>query len=77
MATVIAGLVGDGYADRIVLGQDIGVRTRLRRWGSWGYAHLLEHVVPLLRELGVDEAAVDAMLVRNPARLLAVAVAVT
>ena len=62
----------DGYADRIVLGQDIGVRTRLRRWGGWGYAHLLEHVVPLLRDAGVDDAAVDRMLVANPARLLAV-----
>lgn len=73
VATVVAELVGDGYVDRIVLGQDVGVRTRLRRWGSWGYAHLLEHVVPLLRDLGVDDRAVDAMLVRNPARLLAVA----
>ena len=59
--------------DRIVLGQDVGVRTRLRRWGGWGYAHLLEHVVPLLRELGVDD---DVARTRcssgNPARLLAV-----
>jgi phosphotriesterase-related protein len=70
---VIADLARDGYADRIVLGQDIGVRTRLRRWGGWGYGHLLEHVVPLLRDAGVDDAAVDRMLVANPARLLAVA----
>ena len=70
---VIAGLARDGYADRIVLGQDVGVRTRLRRWGGWGYGHLLEHVVPLLRDAGVDDAAIDRMLVANPARLLAVA----
>ena len=75
VAIAVASLAKDGYADRIVLGQDIGVRSRLRRWGSWGYAHLLEHVVPLLRELGVDEGALDAMLVSNPARLLAVAAA--
>lgn len=72
VAATIVGLISDGYADRVVLGQDIGVRTRLRRWGGWGYAHLLEHVVPMLRELGVDDDALDAMLVRNPARLLAV-----
>jgi phosphotriesterase-related protein len=72
VATVIAALIDDGHAERLVLGQDIGVRTRLRRWGGWGYAHLLEHVVPLMRELGVGEAAVRAMLVDNPARLLAV-----
>jgi phosphotriesterase-related protein len=72
VALAIAALVADGYGDRIVLGQDIGVRTRLRRWGGWGYAHLLEHVVPLLGEVGVGDAAIDAMLVHTPARLLAV-----
>ena len=70
-ATVVA-LVHDGYGDRIVLGQDIGVRTRLRRWGGWGYAHLLEHVVPVMRDLGLTDDALDQMLVRNPARLLSV-----
>lgn len=73
VATTIAALVHDGHADRIVLGQDVGVRTRLRRWGGWGYAHVLEHIVPLLQELGVDDRAVRRMLVDNPARLLAVA----
>jgi phosphotriesterase-related protein len=71
-ARAIVALVGAGHGDRIVLGQDVGVRTRLRRWGGWGYAHLLEHVVPLLRSLGLDDDDLDAMLVRTPARLLAV-----
>jgi phosphotriesterase-related protein len=72
VALVIASLVRDGYGDRIVLGQDIGVRTRYKRWGGWGYDHLLRHVVPLLLESGVDHEAIDAMLIGNPARLLAV-----
>jgi phosphotriesterase-related protein len=72
-ARAIVGLVERGHRDRIVLGQDIGVRTRLRRWGGWGYAHLLEHVVPLLRSVGLGEDDLDAMLVRTPARLLGVA----
>jgi phosphotriesterase-related protein len=72
VATTIVDLVRAGHRDAIVLGQDIGVRTRLRRWGGWGYAHLLEHVVPLLRELGAGEGDLDAMLVGTPARLLSV-----
>lgn len=70
VAATIVSLVEDGYGDQIVLGQDVGVRTRLRRWGGWGYAHLLEHVVPLLRERGIADAALEAMLVTTPARLL-------
>ncbi len=73
VALTIRTLIAAGYEDRIVLGQDIGVRTRLRRWGGWGYAHLLEHVQPVLEELGVTAASMHAMLVTNPARLLAVA----
>ncbi len=72
VAIEIARLVRAGFGDRIVLGQDVGVRTRLRRWGGWGYAHLLEHVMPLLEDVGLDPAAGRAMLVDNPARLLAV-----
>ncbi len=72
VARVVAAFARDGFADRLVLSQDVGVRTRLRRWGGWGYAHLLEHVVPLLREAGVGEAALRTMLVETPARLLAI-----
>lgn len=72
VAATIVGLVADGHGDRIVLGQDVGVRTRLRRWGGWGYAHLLEHVVPLLRALGATDRDIDAMLITTPARLLEV-----
>jgi phosphotriesterase-related protein len=72
-AAAVMALIHAGHRDSIVLGQDVGVRTRLRRWGGWGYGHLLEHVVPLLRELGAGQADLDAMLVRTPARLLAVA----
>lgn len=72
VSRTIATLIGEGHGDQIVLGQDIGVRTRLRRWGGWGYAHLLEHVVPLLGEASVDDGSVRAMLIANPARLLAV-----
>jgi phosphotriesterase-related protein len=73
---VVACLVREGRGERIVLSQDVGVRTRLRRWGGWGYAHLLEHVVPLLRAAGVTGDEVRAMLVANPARLLTVAAGV-
>ena len=69
----VAGLVRDGYAEQVLVSQDVGVRTRLRRWGGWGYAHLLEHVLPLLREAGVGDADLDRVLVANPARILAVA----
>jgi hypothetical protein len=71
-ARFVARLVQAGHRDRLILSQDVGVVSRLRRFGSWGYAHLLEHVVPILRGFGLTEDDLDAILVRTPARLLSV-----
>lgn len=70
VAERIAELVRLGHADQIFLSQDIGVRTRLHRYGGWGYDHLVRHVVPLLTRHGVSDEVVDQMLVANPRRLL-------
>lgn len=71
-ANEVARLTRLGHAQQLVLSQDVCVKTRLRAFQGWGYAHLLEHVVPLLRELGVGEDEVEQMLVHNPRRLLTV-----
>lgn len=34
----------------------------------WNYTHITDDVLPALREHGVDEAQITAMLVHNPAR---------
>ncbi len=72
VAATVARLVRDGLGDRLLVSQDIGVRTRLHRYGGWGYDHLLRHVVPLLRAAGLDDAALGQLLVDNPARVLTV-----
>lgn len=77
VAVAMLALIQEGHRDRIVAGQDVGVRTRFRRWGGWGYAHLLDHVVPLLRGLGAGEDDLHAILIENPARLLTVPTAST
>ncbi|MFT3864382.1 MAG: phosphotriesterase [Solirubrobacterales bacterium] len=64
-------LLGDeGMAARCVLGGSVWTKTQLRAYGGCGYEHLLRNVVPSLQEGGVSDAAVEAMLVSNPSRLL-------
>jgi phosphotriesterase-related protein len=55
-----------------MMSQDVGVRTRLRRYGGWGYGHLLRHLVPLLRNHGVDDAGIAALFVQAPAAFLTI-----
>ena len=62
-------LLEAGYAERLLLSHDICVKMQLRRYGAYGYAHLLENIVPMLRRQGVSQEQVQVMMVRNPARL--------
>ena len=60
-----------GYADRIVIGQDIATKHRLVRYGGHGYGHIFENIVPKMRRKGFSEDEIRAITVDNPARILA------
>lgn len=67
----IADLAEQGFADQLFVSQDMGgVKTRLLAYGGWGYAHILDHIVPLLRSAGWGDGEVENLMVANPARLL-------
>lgn len=67
---LISQLVTEGYADRIVISQDVCMKMDLRAYGGNGYGHILTTVVPRLRRAGVPGDAIRQMLVDNPRRLL-------
>ena len=64
----VAALVREGFADQILLSEDICMLEHLKTHGGKGYGYLLEIFVPMLRERGVDQADIDRMLITNPAR---------
>jgi phosphotriesterase-related protein len=72
VAVEVARLVAGGHASQLVLSQDVCVKTRLQAFGGWGYAHVLDHVAPLLRQLGVGDEDLGEILEANPRRLLTV-----
>ena len=68
---LIRGLIDHGHLDRVVISHDICYRTRLASFGGHGYGHIFRNVVPMMMKRGYSEAEIDAILVRNPRRLLA------
>ncbi len=67
---LIRALIGRGHLDRVVISHDICYRTRLTAFGGHGYGHIFRNVVPLMGERGYSADEIDAILVRNPRRLL-------
>jgi len=64
----VAALVAAGFADQVLLSEDICMLDHLGYRGGKGYGYLLEVFVPLLKERGVDEESIQRMLMGNPAR---------
>src|SRR5262249_7671509 len=67
---LIRTLIAHGHLDRVVISHDICYRTRLTSFGGHGYGHIFRNVVPMMRRRGYSEDEIDAILVRNPRRLL-------
>ncbi len=75
-AEAIARLADAGYGKQILLGSDLARRSYWPAWGHAegpGFACILKEFVPRLRELGLPGAAIDDLLIGNPARAFAFA----
>ncbi len=71
VAEAIPRLIEAGYADRILLSQDVCTKMQLKKYGGTGYSFIAEKFLPELRRLGVSEEHVRMMMVENPKRILA------
>ncbi len=65
-------LIEAGMTDRVFPAQDICFKHELATYGGHGYDHFLRYVVPRLEARGVSDEACDALLRKNPARVLSV-----
>ena len=66
----IRQLIDAGYLERILVSQDICAKHRLTRYGGEGYSYLLQCVLPLMRQKGMSDQAIDTIVKENPARVL-------
>ena len=62
----IARLAEAGCLDRVLLSQDVFLKTMLTRYGGNGYAFVQRHFLPRLTRHGFDDAALDALVKCNP-----------
>lgn len=68
---MIRALIDRGHLDQVAMSQDICFRSRLGCHGGHGYGHMFRNVIPLMRRRQFDEAEIEAIFQKTPARLLA------
>jgi phosphotriesterase-related protein len=60
-----------GCLSQLLLSLDLCCTGDLRASGSFGYVHLFENFIPMLKDRGITQNEIDLMLKDNPARLFA------
>ena len=75
----LIGLLGVGYADRIMLSQDFiacssGRGGRLpeevgRQLAHWSFVNIFLNILPALKQAGITEGQIRTMMIDNPRRL--------
>jgi phosphotriesterase-related protein len=68
-------LVEAGYAGQLLLSGDVFLKMQLVAYGGFGYAHVLDNILPRLRRMGITEQIAQDLLVGNARRLFSAAAA--
>lgn len=68
--TRLIELVQAGFGNALLVSCDISRNSYMKAYGGYGYDHFLRVIVPELRQHGLDETALRAILIDNPSRFL-------
>ncbi|MFC6989741.1 hypothetical protein ACFQJD_15385 [Haloplanus sp. GCM10025708] len=66
----VCELLEAGHGSNLVFGHDVYIKIQRRKYGGFGYGHILENVVPMLKSRGVDDETITQILVENPKEIL-------
>lgn len=73
VAQTIVELIKAGYADRLLLSQDICTKISLDAYGGTGYSYIEQSFLPYLKRQGVTDAQINTIIEENPRRSLTLA----
>ena len=72
LVETIVELLERGFADQLLLSQDVCHDRQLKANGGFGYVYLQQHFLPTLRTAAVGEGEIQQMTIDNPARILSI-----
>ncbi|RAV19634.1 hypothetical protein DQG23_19420 [Paenibacillus contaminans] len=66
----IKELIDCGFANRILLSNDVCLKTCLHHYGGWGYDHMITNIIPMMLDEGITHEQIQTLMVANPAAFL-------
>jgi len=66
----IIQMIEEGYINQILIAQDFCFKSCLAAYGGYGYAHILNNLLPFMRAKGITEESIHTLLVENARRFL-------
>ena len=66
----IKELIDSGYLSKILIACDICLKNLLHTFGGWGYDHILNNIIPMMKEVGITKEQIDTILITNPKKFL-------
>jgi phosphotriesterase-related protein len=66
----IKELIKSGYLERLLISHDVFNKTDLRCYGGFGYDHIHNTVIPMMKMNEFNEDIINTILVDNPSRFL-------
>lgn len=69
LAETFNALIDAGYLDQLLISQDVCFSVCYVKNGGYGYAHILNNILPQLRAGGITDAQIHTIMVDNPKRV--------
>ncbi len=67
----VKDLIARGFGNQLLVGHDIVHKCWHKSYGGFGYAHILENVIPVMRSRGMKEEHINSLIIENPKRFFA------
>lgn len=59
-----------GQGSRVLISNDICMKSRLHKYGGWGYDHIQTNLLPFFAKAGFSDQDLHTLFVENPRRLV-------
>ncbi len=63
-------LTNEGWGKQLIIANDVCLKASLHNYGGWGYDHIFENIVPMMRYMGFSAEEIKMIVDDNPIEFL-------